>query len=106
MKLDKVGRLCLPEELANVAGIKQEAVLVGRLNKFEIWATDRLTKPTRAARPWPLPPLEFKPMNLMQYLSVGGALESPREKHFSRRIGNRKVSRPRLWRASQHEWNR
>ena len=29
-------------------------------------------------------------MNLMQYLSVGGALESPREKHFSRRIGNKK----------------
>ena len=29
-------------------------------------------------------------MNLMQYLSVGGALESPREKHFSRRIGNQK----------------
>ena len=29
-------------------------------------------------------------MNLMQYLSVGGALESPREKHFSRRIGSKK----------------
>ena len=41
VKLDKVGRLCLPEELAKVAGIKQEAVLVGRLNKFEIWAPDR-----------------------------------------------------------------
>ena len=41
MKLDKVGRLCLPEELAKVAAIKQEAVLVGRLNKFEIWSPDR-----------------------------------------------------------------
>ena len=40
-EIDKVGRLCLPEELAKVAGIKQEAVLVGRLNKFEIWAPDR-----------------------------------------------------------------
>lgn len=29
-------------------------------------------------------------MNLMQYLSVGGALESPREKQFSRRIGSKK----------------
>ncbi len=28
-------------------------------------------------------------MNLMQYLSVGGALEAPREKKFSRRIGNK-----------------
>ena len=34
LKLDKVGRLCLPEDLAKVAGIKQEAILVGRLNKF------------------------------------------------------------------------
>jgi len=29
-------------------------------------------------------------MNLMQYLSVGGALESPGEKQFSRRIGSKK----------------
>ena len=41
LKLDKVGRLCLPEDLAKVAGIKQEAILVGRLNKFEIWSPDR-----------------------------------------------------------------
>ena len=27
-------------------------------------------------------------MNLMQYLSVGGTLEGPREKFLSRRIGN------------------
>ena len=40
-KLDKAGRLCLPEELAKVAGINHEAVLVGRLNKFEIWSSDR-----------------------------------------------------------------
>ena len=49
VKLDKVGRLCLPEELANVAGIKQEAVLVGRLNKFEIWAPDRFDAPNQGS---------------------------------------------------------
>ena len=41
LKLDKVGRLCLPEELADVAGLRKEAVLVGRLNKFEIWEPSR-----------------------------------------------------------------
>ena len=35
--LDKVGRICLPEELASVAKITTEAELVGRLDKFEIW---------------------------------------------------------------------
>ena len=35
--LDKVGRICLPEELAAVAKITTEAELVGRLDKFEIW---------------------------------------------------------------------
>lgn len=34
---DKAGRVCLPEELAKAAGIKDEAVLVGCLDKFEIW---------------------------------------------------------------------
>jgi MraZ protein len=35
--LDKAGRICLPEEMARVAGIKNEAVLVGILDRFEIW---------------------------------------------------------------------
>lgn len=35
--LDKVGRICLPEELARTAKITNEAEFVGRLNKFEIW---------------------------------------------------------------------
>jgi MraZ protein len=37
VELDKVGRLCLPEQLASMAGIANEAELVGRLDKFEIW---------------------------------------------------------------------
>ena len=35
--LDKGGRICLPEEMARGAGIKDEAVLVGLLDRFEIW---------------------------------------------------------------------
>ena len=35
--LDKAGRICLPEEMAHAAGIKDEAILVGLLDRFEIW---------------------------------------------------------------------
>ena len=36
--LDKAGRICLPEEMAKAAGITNEAVLVGLLDRFEIWS--------------------------------------------------------------------
>jgi MraZ protein len=39
--LDKAGRICLPDEMARDAGIKHEAVLVGLLDRFEIWNPDR-----------------------------------------------------------------
>jgi MraZ protein len=39
--LDKAGRICLPEEMANGAGIKGEAILVGLLDRFEIWNPER-----------------------------------------------------------------
>ncbi|MST00302.1 MAG: hypothetical protein EXS29_03185 [Pedosphaera sp.] len=39
--LDKVGRICLPEELARRADIADEAVLVGLLDRFEIWNPGR-----------------------------------------------------------------
>ena len=39
--LDKVGRICLPEKMANDAGIGSEAVLVGLLDRFEIWSAER-----------------------------------------------------------------
>jgi len=42
--VDKAGRICLPEEMAQVAGIKEEAVLVGLLDRFEIWDPDRYEK--------------------------------------------------------------
>jgi MraZ protein len=42
--LDKVGRICLPEKMAREAGITNEAVLVGLLDRFEIWSPDRYAK--------------------------------------------------------------
>jgi MraZ protein len=42
--LDKAGRICLPEEMASAAGIKDEALLVGVLDRFEIWNPARYEK--------------------------------------------------------------
>jgi MraZ protein len=42
--LDKAGRICLPDGMAREAGIKDEAVLVGRLDCFEIWNPARYEK--------------------------------------------------------------
>ena len=39
--LDKAGRICLPDEMARAAGIKGDAVLVGLLDRFEIWSPER-----------------------------------------------------------------
>jgi MraZ protein len=39
--LDKAGRICLPEKMAKDAGIGTEAILVGLLDRFEIWSPDR-----------------------------------------------------------------
>ena len=42
--LDKAGRICVPEEMAAAAGIQEEAVLVGLLDRFEIWNPERFEK--------------------------------------------------------------
>ncbi len=42
--LDKAGRICLPEEMASAAGISDKAVLVGLLDRFEIWSPERHEK--------------------------------------------------------------
>jgi len=42
--LDKAGRICLPEEMARAAGIEDETVLVGLLDRFEIWDPVRFEK--------------------------------------------------------------
>ena len=39
--LDKGGRICLPESMARAAHIGKEAVLVGLLDRFEIWDPER-----------------------------------------------------------------
>lgn len=39
--LDKSGRICLPEKMAQDAGIGDEAMLVGLLDRFEIWSPER-----------------------------------------------------------------
>jgi MraZ protein len=41
---DKQGRFGVSPELLRYAGIAKDAVLVGSLNKFAIWAPDRWTK--------------------------------------------------------------
>ena len=35
--LDKAGRICLPEDMVRAAGLSDEALLVGLLDRFEIW---------------------------------------------------------------------
>lgn len=41
VSMDKSGRVCLPEGMASEAGIEKEAVLVGLLDRFEIWNPKR-----------------------------------------------------------------
>ncbi len=42
--LDKAGRIVLPEKMARDAGIAEEAILVGLLDRFEIWSPERYEK--------------------------------------------------------------
>lgn len=43
-RMDKAGRFMMNEEMAKKAGIDKEAVLVGLVDRFEIWAPDRYDK--------------------------------------------------------------
>jgi len=38
--LDNAGRMCLPKGLADAAGIRKKAVLVGMLDRFQIWSPE------------------------------------------------------------------
>jgi DNA-binding transcriptional regulator/RsmH inhibitor MraZ len=40
-KLDSAGRIAIPEEMAAAAEIKGQAVLVGCLDRFEMWSPER-----------------------------------------------------------------
>lgn len=39
--LDRAGRICIPGELADAVAIKDEALLVGLVDRFEIWNPER-----------------------------------------------------------------
>ncbi|EEF60437.1 division/cell wall cluster transcriptional repressor MraZ [Pedosphaera parvula] len=39
--LDKGGRICIPESMAKAVGIDKEAVMVGLVDRFEIWNPER-----------------------------------------------------------------
>jgi MraZ protein len=42
--VDKTGRICLPDDMAREAGLKNEVILVGLLDRFEIWNLERYEK--------------------------------------------------------------
>jgi MraZ protein len=39
--LDKVGRILLPADLRRDAGIERDAVVIGQIDKVEIWSAER-----------------------------------------------------------------
>jgi MraZ protein len=39
--VDSAGRICIPQEMAEAADIKDKVVMVGLLDKFEMWSPDR-----------------------------------------------------------------
>src|SRR5580692_3116367 len=44
VSVDKSGRICLPDDMAREAGFKDEVIMVGLLNSFEIWNPERYEK--------------------------------------------------------------
>ena len=46
----KSGRITLPPDLREIAGLTKEVVLVGQLNKFEIWEKDKWDKEFQRSR--------------------------------------------------------
>lgn len=41
VSLDRSGRICIPEDLAKRAAIENEAILVGLVDRFQIWNPER-----------------------------------------------------------------
>jgi MraZ protein len=48
---DKAGRVCIPEIMANEAGLSVKAKLVGSVDKFEIWEPGRHEEIVKLRRP-------------------------------------------------------
>ena len=44
VKLDKAGRIIIPKDLLDIAGIRKEVVMRGVLDKFELWDPEILKK--------------------------------------------------------------
>jgi MraZ protein len=69
--LDVQGRILIPPSLRAAAGLGREAVVVGVLNRFEVWApdawraflaeSDRLLEDVTLEVPWPVPPAASLP---------------------------------------------
>ena len=67
--LDVQGRILLPTALRAAAGLAHEVVVVGVLNRFEVWAPDawsgfvrdseRMLEDVSLDVEWPLPPAPF-----------------------------------------------
>jgi MraZ protein len=62
LELDKAGRICLPEAMTAGVGIKDQALFVGRMNKFEIWEPERFKAASQADEA--LAAAEIENMNL------------------------------------------
>ena len=70
-EIDVQGRVLLPPALREGAGLRRDAVVVGVLNRFEIWAPDawegfvreseRLLDDVSLDIQWPLPPMTTAP---------------------------------------------
>lgn len=45
---DKQGRMVIPQDLASLVGVKEEAMLVGAVGSFEIWSPEGWTETTAA----------------------------------------------------------
>ena len=66
------GRILLPPALRAAAGLDREAVVIGVLNRFEVWAPDawaefvreseRLLEDVSLGVEWPLPPPAGRPL--------------------------------------------
>jgi len=82
VSVDKAGRICLPEGMARAAGIKDEAMLVGLLDRFEIWNPQSYRKKSRLPTPcWRTKPSKTDGviMNLAKLLIAGKSIINGRE---------------------------
>lgn len=41
VKFDRAGRICIPERMAKAAQVEKEAMLVGMMDRFQIWNVER-----------------------------------------------------------------